>query len=82
MAMDQVVAAYLANRTRCFQCKKQFDAAILIPAGCGEHNCVAINPSFLWHMYETHGIPEYLYREWLIRFLAGGSPSLLHIHQE
>ena len=37
-----------------------------MPAGCGEKNCLAINPAFLFHMHDTHGIPEEMYREWLL----------------
>lgn len=68
--MNQVIAAYLAERHRCPQCKHRLEQPILMPAGCGEKNCLAINPAFLFHMRDTHGIPENMYREWLLDSLG------------
>jgi hypothetical protein len=71
MEVDQAVMVYFANRDRCVQCKTKFDKPILMPAGCKEDNCLAINPEFLWHMRDTHGLPEDMYREWLLNAIHG-----------
>ena len=64
--MNQVIATYFVERYRCLQCKHRLEQPILMPAGCGDEGCMAINPAFLFHMHDTHGIPEEMYREWLL----------------
>lgn len=68
---DQAVYAHFATRAKCLMCKRRFAAPFLIPAGCDEEGCLAINPDLLFHMRDTHGLPEDVYRGWLIDAVNG-----------
>lgn len=66
---------FWANRDKCMQCKHLFDNPYLLPVTNPQHG--SLQPNFnvdaIYHMQETHGIPESTYREWITGSIYGQS---------
>lgn len=62
-----------ATRNKCWMCKHRFDKPVLLPVENPERGKFQpnFNAEILFHVFDTHGIPDDIVREWIIGSIYG-----------
>lgn len=64
---------FWATRTRCLNCKHRFKKPYILPVDKSQQG--AFQPNFnieaLFHMQDTHGLPNDIYRAWITGSIYG-----------
>ena len=62
-----------SERTKCFMCKHKFDKPVILPVEKPERGKFQpnFNIEYIWHLSDTHGIPDDISRRWIIASIYG-----------
>lgn len=71
-ARPEVIQEF-ATRKKCWMCKHRFDKPVFLPVAEPKRGKFQpnINAEVLWHIYDTHGLPPGIVREWLVGSVYG-----------
>lgn len=73
MIANPKVIDYFSKKTKCWSCKHRFKCPVLLPVTKPIHDKFQPNYNIevLFHLHDTHGIPEDILREWIIGSIYG-----------
>lgn len=79
-----LVLLTLANRRKCWMCKRTFDAPVLLPVAASDRGQFRpnVNPTVLFHLSDTHGVPADTVYEWIVGAVYGWKLSMFGIARE
>lgn len=76
-----LVLLTLAERTKCWMCKRAFDRPVLLPVETDDRGQFRpnVNPTVLFHLSDTHGVPADTVYEWIVGSVYGWKLDLFGI---
>ena len=67
-----------ATQTKCLMCKHKFDKSAILPVDKPERGKFQpnFNIEYIWHLSDTHGIPDDISRQWITATVYGDEFTL------
>lgn len=73
MIANPEVIELLSKRDKCWSCRHKFSKSVILPVDKPQRGKYQpnYNPEFFYHLYETHGIPDDIARDWIFGLTYG-----------